>query len=57
MAARSDESDEEFTIGEHPVSESTHSDHVGSQISCSSQDLAIVFLHSECFEMDIPYGG
>jgi len=36
MAAQSDESDEEFTIGERPVSESTRSDNVGSQISYSS---------------------
>jgi len=57
VAARWDESDEEFTIGKCLVSESTHSDNVGSQILCSSWDLAIVFLHSVCVEVDVPYGG
>jgi len=36
MAAQLDESNEKFTIGERPVSESTHGDDMGSQISCSS---------------------
>ena len=57
MAAQLDVSNEEFTVGECPVSESTHNDNVGSQTSCSSLDLAIVFLRSICMETDVPYGG
>ena len=57
MAAQLDESSEGFTIDGHPVSESTHGDNMGSQTSCSSWDLAIVFLHSVCVKADVPYGG
>ena len=57
MAARSGESDERFTVGERPVSESTCGDNLGSQNSCSSLDLAIEFLRSVCVEVDVPYGG
>jgi len=42
VAAWWDESNEEFAIGECPVSESTHGADLGSQISCSSLDLAMV---------------
>jgi len=57
VAARSDESDKEFTIGKHPVSELTHSEDLGSQTLCSSWDLAVVILHSVSMEVDVPYGG
>ena len=53
MAAQLGESNKWFTIGERPVSESTRSDNMGSQTSCSSWDLAIVFFCSICEEVDV----
>jgi len=52
-----DVSNEEFTIGECPVSGLTCGVDMGSQTSCSSWDLAIVILHSMSMEVDVPYGG